>query len=1284
MKAAAEKSPTTRPPAITRAEAPFFGRKGGGDFFGPALKNNAVQTKMAVNRPGDVFEQEADNMSERVMRAGADSPEKTQRQSGDNLGRGEEKSQRRQEEKVGRQPEQNAGRQPDNVQRQGEEKLQKQSAEMPQKAEVIHRFKREEEGPHHQSLTNLGEVQRKETTGGAPEIGGPLESAIKTQATGGQPLQNDLRREMESHFGADFSTVRIHTGPEAEALNTQLKARAFTYKNHIFFSRDQFRPDSRDGKQLLAHELTHTIQQGQAIRRKPPPERPEDILHRATKPPATEAVTSSEVVDLSSGTFAPSEKVQAEIEAQGHKGLEVRVIVKGVTDEGRIKVRADRKKNFHSIGRGSMPVKAAWADQLGGLHLNIRLVQSEIKDGFASVKASGGNAHDWVRSLQKTTEVLGGLGLKVENLPKPVNKFEAGKLTLGVTNLKVEVGGFLDASFNFTAENAARPVVEASADINVKGIAKGQLKLDNTKEKLAGQISLGIEYKSFVGNALIKYNPDGTVDIGGKAGYNADRLSGTIEFVSTDLETANNFARDAIKAAGGKEKVQEAPPPAPVPASKPGAKKRGLAATGQLAFHLTEWFAGTVFVVVDAKGDVTVIGKIAPPGEIELMKQRDWDIEFFKLEAKAYYGIPVVGNINVFANVSLRGIASLGPAKIYNIEILGTYSTDPEIQKMIQISGSINISAYAGVRLRAEGGAGIEILDHDIKFGVGIQVDVGVKSYVDARPTIGFRDPGVFYISGTLVMVAQPVLGLGGDFFIALETPWWSPLSDDRWTWPLFTKEWPLGDPIGISAEMKEYVLGSKKIPEIELKKPEFDSSKFMSKMVDNDLPGKSGKAGAGQGSFKEDGTVKKPEIPPKKPAPKKAEGKAPKKLPAPKAGKSAKPDPKGVKEKDNAKLLQKASKLLAALKGKGPFSRSELNHEIEKIKSQASGIAFVIQQKENKWLVKPKVGGKVGKGVELGKSKEADLHEKIGREVARRLSQPIRTGSYDEARKETEAVAQELIRESNKKLEKPIKLSVRFKDKANDQKDNDIDFNIHIGPNDFDVEGAARINKARPVPVTVGSWIKNIKAKTYEQVSATGSVSRRTKVTGEEQELGFMTRKPDGGTGSWRYADEGVEWERTDFKHPSKYVMPVGGAMFVLQPMYRGSEYIRPNFYRDTSSSRDNMIKSKLPALLHPSIPGHFLSEAPSAEEAAEGYTQTFNGKAVIPNSAASPDHDPPISDHWTNKKGNDMGQAGREKWNATLTNYKLMSWKLNRRLGSRGETYTDKVGITFTGPGD
>ena len=216
------------------------------------------------------------------------------------------------------------------------------------------------------------------------------------------------------------------------------------------------------------------------------------------------------------------------------------------------------------------------------------------------------------------------------------------------------------------------------------------------KSNLPGELSLGIDFKAFSGSALVKYAADGTVDVSGKAAYNANKLSGEIQFVATDLETANSFTKDAIAAAGGQAHVQDAPAPASVPFPKTGKKSRALAATGQLNFNLTQWFAGTVNVVVDAKGAVTVIGKIAPPAEIPLFGPQPWDKELVKFEVKAYYGIPVVGNLNLFANISLHALATLGPAKIYKIEVLGTYSTDPEIQKNIQISGSINISALRG------------------------------------------------------------------------------------------------------------------------------------------------------------------------------------------------------------------------------------------------------------------------------------------------------------------------------------------------------------------------------------------------------------------------------------------------------------------------------------------------------------------------------------------------------------------------------------------------------------
>jgi len=679
-------------------------------------------------------------------------------------------------------------------------------------------------------------------------------------------------------------------------------------------------------------------------------------IQPATAVAGNQMSASSGFVVLSSNTFNPSEKVRDEIEAQGSKGLDVRVMVKGLTGEGLVKIKVDKSKNYDSIGKGSMPLLNAWGEQLGGLYINFRVVNSQVSGGYASLNPGGGNTNDWLKAVQQNSVLLGGLGLKVGSLPTSVNKFDNGKLTLGVTNLKVEIGGFLDSRLNLSIENSNKPKIDATADITVKGIAKGQLIVDNTKDSLTGKVSLAIEYQSFSGSADVAYNADGTVDIGGKASYNADKLSGEIQFVATDLNVANSFAKNAISAAGGKENVQNAAAPAPVPAPKSNQKQRALAATGQLGFNLTTWFAGTVNVVVDGNGAITVIGKIVPPAEIELFKQRDWDKQLVKFEAKAYYGIPLVGNLNLFANISLHALAKLGPAKLYNIEILGTYSTDPEIQKNIQISGSLNISAYAGLRLRAEGGAGIEIIAHDIKFGIGLNADVGVKAYADARPTIGYRDPGIFYVSGTLEMVAQPMLGLGGDFFIELDSPWWSPAPDEKWMWPLFSKEWPLTDPIGLSATVKDYVLGSGVAPEIELKKPEFDPSKFMTSMVDKTLPEKTGGPGAGQGTFKEDGSVPKPTVPPKKAAPKKADVKQGKKGSPTSSGKSRNPDKNAATAQDANKTLKSS---LEGLKNKAPYSKVELDKALDAIKGKVKGITFSVQAQGEKWVVTPGGGGK-------------------------------------------------------------------------------------------------------------------------------------------------------------------------------------------------------------------------------------------------------------------------------------------------------------------------------------
>lgn len=116
-------------------------------------------------------------------------------------------------------------------------------------------------------------VQRDASFAGAQ--GGPLtgdvERSIDGARSGGKSLDAGVRASMEPAFGADFGGVRVHADSKADALNRSLQARAFTTGRDIFFRRGEYNPASAGGKEILAHELTHVVQQNGAaqLHRKP-------------------------------------------------------------------------------------------------------------------------------------------------------------------------------------------------------------------------------------------------------------------------------------------------------------------------------------------------------------------------------------------------------------------------------------------------------------------------------------------------------------------------------------------------------------------------------------------------------------------------------------------------------------------------------------------------------------------------------------------------------------------------------------------------------------------------------------------------------------------------------------------------------------------------------------------------------------------------------------------------------------------------------------------------------
>ena len=156
-------------------------------FFGKA----AVQAKLTVNAPGDVYEQEADAVADKVMRM-PDAPG------------------------------------------------------LPLQRKPI--------------ANDINPVIQRSGEGGN-NVSPQIASSLQSNKGQGRSLPDNARRWMESRFGTDFRNVNIHTGTKAVQLSRELNAQAFTHGSDIYFNEGKFAPETADGKRLLAHELTHVVQQ---------------------------------------------------------------------------------------------------------------------------------------------------------------------------------------------------------------------------------------------------------------------------------------------------------------------------------------------------------------------------------------------------------------------------------------------------------------------------------------------------------------------------------------------------------------------------------------------------------------------------------------------------------------------------------------------------------------------------------------------------------------------------------------------------------------------------------------------------------------------------------------------------------------------------------------------------------------------------------------------------------------------------------------------------------------
>ena len=102
---------------------------------------------------------------------------------------------------------------------------------------------------------------------GGQQVSNNFNTQLSTKSGTGKSLSSHTAQKMGRAIGADFSNVTVHTDKEAAEMSQTINARAFTHGNDIYFNQNQYDPHSKEGQRLLAHELTHTVQQGSIMRK---------------------------------------------------------------------------------------------------------------------------------------------------------------------------------------------------------------------------------------------------------------------------------------------------------------------------------------------------------------------------------------------------------------------------------------------------------------------------------------------------------------------------------------------------------------------------------------------------------------------------------------------------------------------------------------------------------------------------------------------------------------------------------------------------------------------------------------------------------------------------------------------------------------------------------------------------------------------------------------------------------------------------------------------------------
>jgi hypothetical protein len=222
------------------------GRQTASDGGGTA--SLGVQARLEAGPSEDPLEKEADRAADQVVDSDArTSAAPVQLKSGD----GEKEDEKPQAKALTR------------------EETEKEKKRLLEEEEKKRRLEARSEAAGKKGPKKIQEKPETSPSGGAAPGSASLPARLSAARGAGSPMDAATREGMEAHFGRDLGGVRIHTDSRAQDMSRELGAQAFTLGKDVYFNAAKYNPATREGKRLLAHELTHVLQQNRVEEKEP-------------------------------------------------------------------------------------------------------------------------------------------------------------------------------------------------------------------------------------------------------------------------------------------------------------------------------------------------------------------------------------------------------------------------------------------------------------------------------------------------------------------------------------------------------------------------------------------------------------------------------------------------------------------------------------------------------------------------------------------------------------------------------------------------------------------------------------------------------------------------------------------------------------------------------------------------------------------------------------------------------------------------------------------------------